>query len=72
MSLSDDYFGSFEEWHEAVAYRCGIKLTPDYCSKRVEALRNLKDPSTKQFINLFGERYRDTVIGWFERAGAMG
>lgn len=72
MADTDDFFSRYEEWHEAITHKCGIRLTPEYCAERVEALMNTKDPSTREFVRLFGERYRDTVVGWFERAAARG
>lgn len=65
-----DYFAIYEEWHRAITGRCGITLTRSYCAERVEALRDSDVPATRQFIDLYGDRYRQRVIGWFERASA--
>ena len=67
---SDDYFASYEEWHEAMIHVCQISLTPDYCEGRVRALQDAKDSSSKRFVELYGSAYRDKVISWFQRAGA--
>ena len=66
---TDDYFASYEEWRDAMANLCKIPLTPEYCTERIQALEDLGNSSTTEFIELFGLPYRDRVIGWFERAG---
>jgi hypothetical protein len=63
-----DYFESYEEWHEAITVRCGLRLTADYCRERIDALRDTRDESTRAFITLYGAAYRDRVVSWFERA----
>jgi len=63
-----DYFSTYEQWHGAITDKCGITLSRDYCERRISALEDLSDPSTKSFIELYGEVYRDKVIAWFRRA----
>jgi len=63
-----DYFESYEEWHDAITRRCGITLTKTYCTERIRALSDPKDPSTRDFVRLYGEAYLRKVISWFERA----
>ncbi len=67
----EDYFASYHEWHDAITNRCGINLTPEYCTERIRALQNPRDASTSQFLQVYGSAYRDRVIGWFKRAGAV-
>lgn len=66
---TDDFFVSYEEWRDAMHQRCRIDLSREYCAERVRALQDLSDPATVQFIELFGQAYRDKVSDWFERAG---
>ncbi|MEC8825054.1 MAG: hypothetical protein VXX36_04655 [Verrucomicrobiota bacterium] len=68
MAQVGDFFVSYEEWCEAMNSRCNIALTKEYCSERIRALEDAKDPSTAMFIDLFGSSYRDKVVGWLERA----
>ncbi len=68
--MTEDYFVSYKEWHDAMANRCKISLTPEYCAERVRALQDPSDAATTQFLELYGRAYRDKVIGWFQRAGA--
>lgn len=63
-----DYFESYAEWHDAITGRCGLSLTPDYCQERIRALGDSRDASTKAFLDLYGEAYRDRVVSWFEKA----
>jgi len=66
----DDFFASYDEWHDAITNKCGIDLTPVYCAQRVLALQDTRDASTSQFLEFYGSAYRDKVVGWFKRAGA--
>ena len=48
-------FNSFEQWRAAITGPCGITLTQDYCEGRVRALNNPAEPSTKAFVEAYGE-----------------
>jgi hypothetical protein len=61
-------FTDFEEWHRAITLRCGLTLSHDYCAERITALQDEAVPSTRNFIDTYGETYRQTVISWFETA----
>ena len=61
-------FSDFEEWRRAITLRCGLTLSHDYCSERITALKDQSVPSTRNFIECYGESYRETVISWFELA----
>jgi len=61
-------FNDFEEWRRAITVRCGISLSHDYCTERITTLEDQTVPSTRNFIETYGEDYRQTVISWFETA----
>jgi hypothetical protein len=61
-------FNDFEEWRRAITLRCGLTLSRDYCAERIAALTDETVPSTRSFIDTYGESYRKTVISWFEIA----
>jgi hypothetical protein len=61
-------FNSFEQWRAAITGPCGITLTQDYCEGRVRALNNPAEPSTKAFVEAYGETYRTLVVSWFDQA----
>ena len=63
---------SYEEWRHCITVDCGLELTPDYISKRISALKNDTDPHTQQFVKLYGQAYRQQVLGWFKQAQQMG
>jgi hypothetical protein len=67
-----DYFETDEEWHEAITTRCGLTLTKTYCEERIRALSDPKDPSTRSFVELYGDHYLAKVVSWFERASVTG
>ena len=62
------HFQSYEEWRQALTERCKIKLTPDYARSRISALKDSKNPTTKEFTATYGPAYLQQVIEWFERA----
>jgi len=66
----DDPLRSFEEWHAYSTGQCGLKLSGAYCRERVSELRDDTSPSTRSFVESYGQRYRDTVVSWFERAAS--
>lgn len=57
---------SFEEWQHCITVKCGIALTESYCRKRIEALENTKAYETEKFTALYGDDYRQQVLGWFQ------
>lgn len=61
-------FSNFSEWRKAITVRCGLTLSRDYCAGRIAALRDDTVPTTRNFINDYGENYRALVISWFEQA----
>ncbi len=61
-------FTDFDEWRQAITIRCGLTLSRDYCAERIAALRDDAVTSTRNFIETYGENYRELVISWFEQA----
>lgn len=61
-------FQDFDEWRKAITVRCGLTLSSEYCAERIAALKNEDEPTTRNFIDTYGEPYRETVIRWFEQA----
>lgn len=66
--MTDFYFQDYQEWRDAITTRCNIKLTKDYSRSRIDALRNMDDATTKEFVAKYGADYVELVIQWFERA----
>ena len=58
---------NYDEWRQVITIKGGIELTPSYTSERLNALKNEKDPSTQNFIKLYGSEYHKHVISWFEQ-----
>ena len=61
-------FSDFSEWRKAITLRCGLTLSREYCTERIDALRDDTVPTTRNFIKDYGENYRALVISWFEQA----
>lgn len=59
---------NYEAWLEFIVGQCEINLTAKYCAERIEQLSDLRAPSTKSFLQCYGDDYRVDVISWFEQA----
>ena len=59
---------NYEAWHHCIRVDCGVDLTADYIQERIKSLQNEKDFRTQQFVTLYGNQYRQTVLSWFQRA----
>ena len=59
---------TYEEWVKCITVGCKIDLTAQFAKERIEALRDSSDAHTKRYVGMYGEAYRDRVIGWFERS----
>jgi len=59
---------SYEQWHHCITVSCKQPLTPAFIESRIAALNNLKDHSTRRFIELYGEHQRQNTLAWFERS----
>lgn len=72
--MASDFPRTYEEWRHCITVDCGIELTEAFIDARLRALRDPGDPSTAQFVELYGEDYRDQVVAWFglarSRSGA--
>lgn len=68
--MATDYPRTYDDWHRCITVDCGIELTSDYVSGRLEALRDPSDRHTAQFVDLYGTEYHAQVLRWFETAAA--
>jgi hypothetical protein len=59
---------SYASWRHCIEQKCQLALTPDYIATRLAALRDARDTHTREFLRVYGDPHRRTVIGWFERA----
>lgn len=59
---------SYEDWRHCIEVDCRQPLTADYITTRLAALRDARDPHTRQFLERYGEARLTATISWFERA----
>lgn len=59
---------NYAEWYRCITVDCGIRLTKDYISQRLEALRDERALHTTQFVRSYGHDHLLRVINWFEQA----
>jgi len=59
---------SYSQWSHCITVECGLDLTPEFINERLSALNNQNDQHTQQFVQLYGDQYRETVVAWFTQA----
>ena len=59
---------NYEEWKHCITVECGIPLSIEFVEERITALQDIRDFKTKQFLDLYGERYLNQVLVWFSQA----
>lgn len=58
----------YREWKDCIVRKCGIELTPQFITKRINSLVDTKDSNTALFTSIYGENHRQMVLAWFEQA----
>lgn len=66
--MNDVIPNTYAEWRYCIEEKCGIPLTLDFVSSRIESLQCASSENTKKFCKLYGEDYWRQVIAWFEQA----
>jgi len=64
MSLYQNY----QEWREDITTKGGFTLDRAYCEERIAALQNDEEPSTRSFLDAYGDKNRQQIIAWFQQA----
>ncbi len=59
---------SYNAWKHCITVDCGIPLTRDFISERIEALGNRNDFHTQKFIESWGVEHHAQTLSWFRRA----
>ena len=59
---------TYENWEHCITVRCGISLTAEYVTKRIEALKDMNDYHTHRFIERWGEAHHERILAWFREA----
>lgn len=59
---------NYETWHHCITVKCKLELTQEFIAERIASLQDDNDFRTQQFINLYGQAYRQSVLGWFKQA----
>ncbi|MFT3763334.1 MAG: hypothetical protein QM761_12180 [Pseudoxanthomonas sp.] len=59
---------SYVAWRRCIEIDCGMRLDADYIAQRIEALEDIRDYHTQQFVRRWGEPHRQRVVAWFRRA----
>jgi hypothetical protein len=59
---------NYAEWRECITVHCGIPLTLDYITERLNALSQVETEETIRFRRLYGDQHWRDVIHWFRQA----
>jgi hypothetical protein len=60
----------YTSWRYCIEVKCGLAITPEYLQARIAVLADSRHEESRRFAGLYGEPYRDQVLGWFRRAAA--
>lgn len=58
----------YASWRYCIETKCGLALTPAFVQSRIAILSDPRHEETRRFASLYGEQYREQVLGWFQRA----
>ncbi|MEL7128074.1 MAG: hypothetical protein AAGK23_00865 [Pseudomonadota bacterium] len=61
---------TYDEWEHCIVVKCGLALTPEFVSTRIQALMNKNDLHTQKFIEFWGEAHYARTLEWFRQADA--
>lgn len=61
---------TYEEWEHCITVKCGIPLTAEFVAKRIAALEDDSDHSTRKFIDYWGEAHHARTLDWFRQAAS--
>lgn len=59
---------NYYEWRECIEIKCGISLSNAYIDQRVAELNDTAHSNTREFIDKYGEAYRQQIVKWFIQA----
>jgi len=62
---------TFDEWKHCITVQCGIPLTADFVTGRIEALEDRSDYGTRKFIEQWGEAHHAQTLSWFRKAATQ-
>lgn len=66
---ADEIFPSdYASWRYCIEAKCGIPLTQDFIQARIAVLSDVGQEETRRFSKLYGNDYREQVLGWFRQA----
>ena len=59
---------TYDDWYQCITAGLKQDLTLPFIDKRINALNSPSEPSTKRFVELYGEQQRLKTVQWFEQA----
>lgn len=59
---------NYAEWHHCITVECGIPLTDTFINERINAMQDVNDYKTRQFVKLYGSQHHQNVLAWFHQA----
>lgn len=59
---------SYASWRRCITVNCGLALTPDFVAARLAALRDERNPHTRELRRLYGDAHHRNLLAWFTQA----
>ena len=59
---------TYEEWFTCITKDCGIDLTENFITTRIQVLEDNTHTEAIQFSKLYGDTHRLNVISWLKQA----
>lgn len=60
---------TYQQWYHCITVECGIPMTREYVTRRLQVLRDTASEETARFQRLYGKAHWRFVVDCFERAG---
>ncbi len=59
---------NYPEWKKCIEIDCNIKLTSEFCNKRIKIYSDIQNIERLKFIELYGDEHIENIINWFKKA----
>lgn len=58
----------YEQWKHCIVEECGIPLTSSFIEARIDAMNNVKNEYTRQFLKCYGKIHYENTMRWLIQA----
>lgn len=58
----------YATWQHCITVKCGLELTADFISQRLQILGNPNEYERQRFLEIYGAEHLQRVLAWFAQA----